>query len=641
MWQEGAGSLLLLAAAHETGLLETLEAAMPLASATCPARLAHSTRASRERLLLTLLFLNAVGLRRTWELRSYTGAGLALLSRRQRAYGYWHTERFLAQVARAGGDAALTDALAAWTATLWPREVPQSGQLPPAFYLDGRKKPVYTDHLIPRGLIGRTGKILGYRALLLLHDAHGHPLFATTQRGDLALTKGGTDFLTRYEHAAGGPPVARLIVDREGMAAEFLAALAAQGRTVVTILRSNQYQGLSSFTEVGTFVPLCRDRQGVVTREVAPARFALALPDQPGEALPLAVALIRDLRHQVPVAQSPEEGTDAERWDADLEGERWLWWKDGWVATPTPAAPTEPKLIPIVTTASSFDPVELVQLYTHRWPAQENSLRDFLISLGLDTNHGYAKRPVENSEAAKDRAVLERKLATAQRQAQAARKRRAKAEERSRKLEKHLKRERAEATQTLAERLQEWERQGVWELIQRERREAFQQEVADRLVPLQQRKRQADDTIRAAFDACERACQRERDLLRQLEDLEASERAMYELNHAKDQVMTTLKLALANLLLWTRDRYFPATYAHATWHRLEPFFRLPGRIAWSGDTVRVELHPFNDRRLTRDLAGLCQRVEAAQPRLPDGRVVVLYLAGAGRLTVAGHQGKVA
>jgi len=634
VWQEGAGGLLLLVAAHETGLIETLDAALPLASPTCPPRLAHSTHASRERLLLTLLFLNTVGLRRTWHLRSYTGEGLALLSRRQRAYGYWHTERFLAQVARAGGDEALTDALVAWTATLWPREAPQPGQLPPAFYLDGHKKPVYTDHLIPRGLIGRTGKILGCRALLLLHDAHGHPLFATTERGDLALTKGGPDFLTRYEHAAEGSPVVRLIIDREGMAAEFLHALAAQGRTVVTILRSNQYQGLDSFTEVGTFVPLCRDRQGVVTREVAPARFALALPDHPGETLPLPVALIRDLRRQVPVVRSPEEGTDVERWDADLEGERWLWWKTGWVATPTPAAPTEPKLIPIVTTAASFDPVELVQVYTHRWPAQENSLRDYLVSLGLDTNHGYAKRPVENSEATKDRAVLERKLTKVQRQAQAARERRVQAEERSRTLEKRLKQERAEATRILTARLQQWEQQGVWELIQRERREAFQQEAAAKLAPLQQRKRQADETIRTAFDACERACQQERDLLRQLEDLTANERAMYELNHAKDQVMTALKLALANLVMWTRDTYFPASYAQATWHRLAPFFRLPGRIEWGSDTVQVEVRPFNDRRLTRDLAELCQQVEAAQPRLPDGRVVVLRIAGSCLLAVA-------
>jgi hypothetical protein len=90
---------------------------------------------------------------------------------------------------------------------------------------------------------------------------------------------------------------------------------------------------------------------------------------------------------------------------------------------PDAGCPTEPKLIPIVTTAASCDPVELVQVYTHRWPAQENSLRDFLMSLGLDTNHGYAKLQVENSEAARSRAVLERKLAKAQRQAQAARER--------------------------------------------------------------------------------------------------------------------------------------------------------------------------------------------------------------------------
>jgi len=84
--------------------------------------------------------------------------------------------------------------------------------------------------------------------------------------------------------------------------------------------------------------------------------------------------------------------------------------------------------------------------------------------------------------------------------------------------------------------------------------------------------------------------------------------------------MTVLKLALANLVMWTRDRYFPATYTQATWHRLAPFFRLPGRIVWGKDRVMVELRPFNDRRLTRDLIELCQRVEAAQPGCPmDGR----------------------
>lgn len=174
--------MLLLAAAHETGVISALEQALPTGEQAAH-RLSHTTPATRRQSVLTLLFLSAVGLRRTWDLRSYTGEALALLTGRRRAYGYGQSERFLSQVAQAGGDETLTDALAKWTATLWPEGAPEPGQLPPAWYLDGHKKPVYTDHLIPRGLVGRTGKVLGCRALLLLHDARGHPLFATTKAG--------------------------------------------------------------------------------------------------------------------------------------------------------------------------------------------------------------------------------------------------------------------------------------------------------------------------------------------------------------------------------------------------------------------------------------------------------------------------
>jgi hypothetical protein len=40
-------------------------------------------------------------------------------------------------------------------------------------------------------------------------------------------------------------------------------------------------------------VPLISDQQGTVVREVAPARFALPLPDHPGQILSLSVVLIR------------------------------------------------------------------------------------------------------------------------------------------------------------------------------------------------------------------------------------------------------------------------------------------------------------------------------------------------------------
>ncbi len=98
-------------------------------------------------LVFTLLFLGAVGLRRTWDLRGYTGDALGLLSGRKHAYGYFHTERLLSQMAQASGDEALTDALAAWTAQLWPPSADNRPDQHAAFYIDGHHKPVYTEAL--------------------------------------------------------------------------------------------------------------------------------------------------------------------------------------------------------------------------------------------------------------------------------------------------------------------------------------------------------------------------------------------------------------------------------------------------------------------------------------------------------------
>jgi hypothetical protein len=71
--------------------------------------------------------------------------------------------------------------------------------------------------------------------------------------------------------------------------------------------------------------------------------------------------------------------------------------------------------------------------------------------------------------------------------------------------------------------------------------------------------------------------------------------------------------------MWVRDQYFPPSYAQATWKRLLPFFQLPGTITQNSTMVQVELRPFNDRALNRDLAVLCERVNQTSPHLPDGR----------------------
>src|ERR1051326_2453887 len=114
----------------------------------------------------------------------------------------------------------------------------------------------------------------------------------TTHRGDQHLTAGLPALLRRYEQAAGLHSVERVVVDREGMAAEFLAGLASEGRTVVTVLRTDQYTGLEAFQEVREVVPLRVDRHGKVIREVALARFRMPLPQHPGQELDLRVAEI-------------------------------------------------------------------------------------------------------------------------------------------------------------------------------------------------------------------------------------------------------------------------------------------------------------------------------------------------------------
>jgi hypothetical protein len=129
----------------------------------------------------------------------------------------------------------------------------------------------------------------------------------------------------------------------------------------------------------------------------------------------------------------------------------------------------------------------------------------------------------------------------------------------------------------------------------------------------------AYEQCNAEFCKQERYCKEQREILRALEELEERERTMYELDNRKDQIMTVCKVAVANLTMWVRDRYFPPSYAQATWKRLLPFFQLPGTITQNATMVQVELHPFNDRALNRDLAILCERVNQASPRLPDGR----------------------
>ncbi len=366
----------------------------------------------------------------------------------------------------------------------------------------------------------------------MLHDEQGHPLFVTTLSFDQHLTVGVPAFLERYEQHAGNSQVTRMIVDREGMATAFLASLHAEGRHVVTILQTNHYRDLSSFSDVGAFVPLSRDIHGQVTREVAPARISLPREDHPDEPLCLQVALIRDLRRRVPVPLDPEEAQYPARWDSDLPPDERAWWREGWQATAAPAQKTTTKLIPIVTTQKTppIDAVELAQTYIRRWPAQENIIKDYLLPLGLDTNHGFAKVVVENSEVAKRRAHLEQRLARLKQWAQSAGKREAQASRRRERLRTAYNQRSKQLYRDLWEYQLSLEEQGLSDYAFRRKLKERKAEIAAELEPLGRKEWQAYEQCNTEFRKQERYCKEQREVLRALEELKEQERDMYELD---------------------------------------------------------------------------------------------------------------
>ncbi len=105
--------------------------------------------------------------------------------------------------------------LSAWTCQLWSVQRSEPDYPPPADLMWMGTASLFTaitcSHVASTR---RTGKVLGGRTLLLLHDTQGHPHLATTHRGDFHLTKGVPQFLARYDQATGGHPVTRLIIDR-------------------------------------------------------------------------------------------------------------------------------------------------------------------------------------------------------------------------------------------------------------------------------------------------------------------------------------------------------------------------------------------------------------------------------------------
>ena len=111
-------------------------------------------------------------------------------------------------------------------------------------------------------------------------------------------------------------------------------------------------------------------------------------------------------------------------------------------------------------------------------------------------------------------------------------------------------------------------------------------------------------TVNSPVELCDKSCESR-------EDLQACEREMQELDNTKDQIMTLLKVGLANLGMWVRDHYFGESYQSCGWERLLPFFQLSGWVTAMETEVRLDFSPFNHRAMGRDLQDLCRKVNTS------------------------------
>jgi hypothetical protein len=153
----------------------------------------------------------------------------------------------------------------------------------------------------------------------------------------------------------------------------------------------------------------------------------------------------------------------------------------------------------------------------------------------------------------KRRTHLEQRLARLKQWAQSASKRGDAASRRRERLRTDYKTRSKELYQELWKYQLTLEAQDLPEYVFRQKMKERKAEIDAELEPLGSKEWEAYRQCNKEFEKQERYCREQREVLRALEDLKEQERTMYELDSRKDHAMTVLKVALANLAMWTRD----------------------------------------------------------------------------------------
>jgi len=543
---------------------------------------------SRERHLLTLLMMPGLDLFKPYDLNTYTGTALGLLTERHRPYSADEMEHFVLGCVRVGWTEPLTADVAGWATQLWATSDGGDSDAPAYLYWDWHVKAVYSDYRVPRTKHGTSDRIIGARKQLMLHDAAGHLLFMRTYRGDTHLIDGMVDGTAYYEGLAESQRLTHQIFDREGLSvAHFKGLLGGEERRqFITCLKSNQYEGVDSFELSSAFVPFRHGKHGQVVQEIAEASYVLQDRREGEDDLPLRAILLRK-----PTDEADEKADDEARLHVVITSD----WE-------TPAA-------------------DIARWYRDRYPKQENAIRDWWLPLGGDGNVGYDKREVENSELARRKAELEAQLETLERYIGACPARLQNAQRQHQKQAERYQAEWQAAQQVLQGAIQQRDAQGDTALAIYQWAQAEEIRIQEQLEPRRTRVEAAAGRVKKEQDKQQRYCEEQQKKKQALAEVtrKMADCPMYELDDRKDQLLSALRLCLGNVLQWLRDTVFPESYANATYKTLAPFVQMGGFVIKRPDGIAVFLDGFWQSAKQQDLEELVARCNAQSLTAPDGR----------------------
>lgn len=243
----------------------------------------------------------------------------------------------------------------------------------------------------------------------------------------------------------------------------------------------------------------------------------------------------------------------------------------------------------------------IARWYLARWQAQENVFRYLVEFVDLNSNFGMsAKRTVSNRTVQRKVAVLDRRIAAQQRML-------------SNKHRQLL---------PVREKMQRVTERQARDLANLSGKHVHARATAVRQAQHQQySQRLAQYAVKEA-EVVHKIANHQR-LLTTLASQRASvdeDALLYEIDTEKDQIMTHLKVAVANCALYAREHYFGQKYRHAlpqTLHRV--FFGQAGYVEESAQEITITLDPYRESELYADVLAACEAVNHRQIRTFDGK----------------------